>query len=220
MIALIGRGTVGHALLAQRDFDCVFDSSNIDTMLANHFESVVIAAPSGNRRTVNQNSAQDDRDVEQIVEAIRRVRPPRCILFSSVDAVVSPHTAYGHNRKFLEQSLAGLTELTVFRLSTLIGDTIKKNILYDIKHQQHTHEIDTGAWLQWCLLEDLSRLVDWAQPGQAVNIVSEPIQNQELMQKFCSGVNSSYATHSVNYNLEPWCYTKQQIFEAMEFYLQ
>lgn len=220
MIALIGKGTVGQALLAQRDFDCVFDSSNIDTMSANHFECVVIAAPSGNRRAVNQDSTQDDHDVLQIIEAIRKGRPQRTILFSSVDAVVAPHTAYGRNRKFLEEALTAHTQLTVFRLSTLVGPTIKKNILYDIKHQQYWDKIDTGAWLQWCLLDDISRFIDWAQSGQVVNVVSEPIQNLELIKRLDLDVVLSQQASDIVYDQQPWCYSKQQIFDAIERYLQ
>jgi hypothetical protein len=134
--------------------------------------------------------------------------------------VVAPHTAYGRNRKFLEQRLADLTELTVFRLSTLVGDTIKKNILYDIKHQQYINEIDAEAVLQWCLLEDLSRLIDWAQPAQVADIVSEPIRNSELINRFNLVLVHQPRASSVAYNQQPWCYTKQQIFEAMERYLK
>jgi len=221
MKALIGsHGVVGQSLLPRIDFESVFNRDNLDLLLPNHFESIVIAAPSGNRLAINNNSAQDDQDVTQIVTAVQRSKCARVILFSSVDAVVMSNTPYGRNRLRLEHELREICDITVFRLSSLVGAAIKKNLLFDIKHQQFLNFVNAGAWQQWCLLDDLSRLIDWAQPGQIANIVSEPIQNQELLQRFCPSPIINFAQHSLNYNLEPWCYTKQQIFEAMEKYLQ
>jgi hypothetical protein len=169
---------------------------------------------------VNQNPTPDSNNVWQITEAVKRGRPKHTILFSTVDSVVAPHSAYGRNRQQLEQNLMAVTELTIYRLSTLIGPTIKKNILYDIKHKQHLEAVDAGAWLQWCLLDDVAKLVHWAQPGQVVDVVSEPIQNRELLELFAPDVPVRYTATSANYNQQPWCYSRQQIFSAMEQYLQ
>jgi len=221
MRALIGsRGVVGQSILAHTDFESVFNRDNLDLLLPNHFESIVIAAPSGSRLMINNSSAQDDQDITQIVTAVQRSKCARVILFSSVDAVVMPNTPYGRNRQRLEHELSDICDITVFRLSTLVGSAIKKNLLYDIKHQQFLNFVNAGAWQQWCLLDDLSRFVDWAQPGQILNIVSEPIQNQDLLRRFCPTQALNFVQHNVNYDLEPWCYTQQQIFEAMEKYLQ
>jgi|688.fasta_scaffold65895_4 hypothetical protein len=219
MKALIGTGTVGQSLLRYVKFDSVFKSENLEQLSTQRFDTVVVAAPSGNRLAINQDGTHDLHCVNQIVRAVQRSECKQVILFSSVDAVVCPDSLYGRNRRHMEQQLSQMCDSTIYRLSGLVGSDIKKNLLYDIKHQQYLQEVDAAAWNQWCLLDDLHALIDDPVPGKIQNLVSEPIQNSELLMHFCSGLKLNYTKTSTNYNLSPWIYTRQQIFDAMQRYL-
>lgn len=220
--ALIGsHGVIGQSLLDHMQFDLVFNRNNIETLPDRNIDLLVIAAPSGARLSINTNNGpQDLKDVQQIVDLVAKSNIQHTVLFGSVDSVTAPHTPYGQNRQQLETGLAQHNNLTVYRLPTLIGPRIKKNMLFDLKHNQFLDQIDAGAWLQWCCLSDLADLVKQASPGQIQNIVSEPIQNKEILMRFRPEIALTYKPVSVCYNQQPWRYDRETIFQAMEAYLQ
>jgi len=221
MRALIGsHGTIGQSILDHMSVDCVFNSDNIDSLPDHDIDQLIVAAPSGNRLYVNQNQQQDLASIHSIVTAIARAQPKHIVLVGSLDAVVMPHTVYGHNRLMLEQQLSTIAATTVLRMSTLIGSRIKKNMLYDIKHRKFIDHIDPDAVLQWCLLDDLPNLINTAIPGTTVNIVSEPIRNKDIVDRFCPDLEISKKHNSAFYNQGPYVYTCDQIFEAISKYLE
>lgn len=222
--ALIGHsGVVGRSLLAQQSFDLLFDSKNIHTLPDHKIDQLVIAAPSGNRLAINRGAEthqQDQANIQQIITQVYRCCPGQVVLFSTVDAVTAPDSNYGQNRGWLEQGMQRYHATTVYRLCTLIGPEIRKNILYDIKHGQFLDQINPESEFQWCLLKDLNQLVQQAQPGQTTDIVSEPIVNGDILRRFCPALELRSAPVAVKYRQQPYMYSKQEIFQAMEAYLQ
>lgn len=224
MKALIGsHGVIGQSLMSQQHIDHEFNSSNIHTLPDHDIDLLIIAAPSGNRRLINSSTQQhlhDQANVNQIVQAVFRARPRATVLFSSVDCVVAPNSNYGQNRYWLERALTRYAQATIYRLPTLIGPLIRKNILYDIRHNQFLDQIDAGARLQWCCLKDLSPLVDQAQPGKIQNIVSEPVLNADILTRFCPGLVQNFWDNSAVYDQQPYYYSRDEIFAEMEQYLK
>lgn len=218
--ALIGsHGTIGSTLLDHMTFDCVFNSNNIKRLCNFEFDQVVVAAPSGNRLAVNRGNTSDVQDVQNIVSAIKTARPTHVVLISSVDAVANTNSHYGLNRVMLENSLSQLVPTSIIRLSTLIGPRIKKNVLYDIKHNLFLDSIDGGAKTQWCLLADLSSIITQACAGDVHNIVSEPISHNEILARYRPNLHASVETDKIYYNQQPYYYTREQIFAAMDDYI-
>lgn len=218
--ALIGsQGTIGSTLLDHMAFDRVFNSDDIGTLENYQFDQIVVAAPSGNRLAINRGTTADSEDVWSIITAIKRSCPRHVVLISSVDAITAPKTYYGNNRARLEYYLAESAPTSILRLSTLIGTHIKKNVLHDIKHNLFLDKIDSGAQTQWCLLDDLSKLISEAQPQDVRNIVSEPIAHSEILARYRPGFQALISTDSVRYNQQPYYYTRQEIFAAMDRYM-
>lgn len=218
--ALIGsQGTIGSTLLDHMAFDHVFNSDNIEQLAHWDFDQVVIAAPSGNRLAINNGVTTDSKDIETIIHSVQSARPRHTVILSSVDAVTAPQSLYGHNRAALEHWLMESVPTSVLRLSTLIGPRIKKNVLYDIKHGQFLNYIDSGAETQWCILADLPELIAQAQPWSVRNIVSEPIAHREILARYRPTAQPEICTDRVRYNQQPYCYTRQQIFAAMDQYM-
>lgn len=221
MQALIGsHGTVGQSILDHVSVDCSFNSDNIDTLKDYNVNTLIIAAPSGNRLYVNQNADQDAAGIKRILNAVCQAKPKHTILIGSLDAVARPDTLYGANRLMFEQQLKEISTTTVLRLSTLIGPRIKKNLLYDIKHNQYIEHIDPDSILQWCLLDDLPKIINNTPMGATVNIASVPIRNQDIITHFRPDLTLSKKCNSAHYNQQPYSYSQEQIFAAIERYLK
>lgn len=219
MNALIGSGIVGQSLASSMHFDHIFNRNNIADLVKFQFDHLVIAAPSGNRLRINNGDSTDTKDVDTILSTVKLAQPNRVTLISSVDAITAPNSVYGKNRLWLENNLQATLPTGVLRLSTLIGKHIQKNVLYDIKHSQYLKEIDAAAWLQWCLLDDLQILVNDTKPGASIDVVSEPIQTQEILTRFVPELQFNSRKTSLWYNQQPYLYNKQQIFSAMDQYM-
>lgn len=222
MQALIGsNGTIGQSLLDTRQFDAVFNSDNLAQITHQDWSLVVCAAPSGNRLAINRGQTPDITHCEAIVDVLSKTKIDRLVLISSVDAVTAPQSVYGANRAWMEKELTKTHTTYILRLSTLIGHRIKKNVLFDLKHKLFLDSLDRDAELQWCILQDLSQQIDISLstgPG-ARNIVSEPISNRQIIDRFFPQITTGHNHSTVRYNQQPYVYTQEDIFFAMELYL-
>jgi hypothetical protein len=223
MQVLIGsNGTIGKSLLDNQKFNAVFNSDNLIQMTGQKFDLVICAAPSGNRLAINRAQTQDFEDCVNIANTLAKCNIQQLVLISSVDVETAPDSIYGHNRAWLEQQLISAHTTHVLRLGTLIGKHIKKNVLFDLKHGLFLNLLDRDAELQWCILDDLSqqiskRLSDL--PG-VYNIVSEPVKNSQIINRFFPHLAAEKTHSTVRYNQQPYVYTKEHIFAAMEQYLK
>lgn len=225
MQALIGsRGTVGSALLSHMNFDCVYNSDNIESICGKKFDLLVCAAPSGNRLAANQDPESDMHSVDQLIQCLNTVTAQHVVLIGTVDAVTYSQSAYGYHRLRLEKFVQSRFDRhTVLRLSTLIGPTIKKNVLFDLANQCYLDSVDPDSELQWCSLNTLAQEITQCVEKKTTvkNLVSEPVANQEIVDTFFSGLADQIGVkvEHKKYNLTPYCLTKQQVFAEIEKYL-
>lgn len=223
MRALIGsNGTIGQSLLDNMHFDAVFNSDNLQQITDYAWDLIVCAAPSGNRLAVNRGQTQDFEDCTKIVAMLKQCHTKKLVLISSVDAETAPDSIYGRNRAWLEQELSKTHNTYILRLSTLIGNRIKKNVLFDLKHSLFLESLDRHAELQWCILNDLPRQIDISLVGVpgTRNIVSEPIKNVSIISQFFPHITKGKESSTVHYDQQPYVYSQADIFAAMEQYLK
>ena len=222
--ALVGHtGTIGSSLINTRTITHRYNSANINDLRQYHYELVIVAAPSGNRLTVAEDPTGDAENIAGIIQELQQTQIKRIILISTVDTIARPDTAYGRNRLALENAVKELgIEYHILRLSTLVGKTIKKNVLFDLKNNQFVHKINAKSVIQWCLLDQLSAEIDWVINNnvQELNLVSEPICNQDLIDKFFPGVNPGSQALTVQYDVHPYRYSRSDIYLAIGNYLQ
>lgn len=215
-LGLLGsNGTIGQSILDHLCVDAVYNSGSVPTPV----DHLIVAAPSGNRLSVNLGHVDDKQAVDSVFRLVCDIAPQQVTLISTVDAAVATDTAYGANRAKLEQCLQQNFATTVLRLSTLIGPRIRKNLLFDLKHNLFLDRINPNAVIQWCLLDDLPRLIKNTIPGQVLNVVSEPIANRDILEMFRPELLSNSGP-TVFYNQSPFIYNRQQIFHAIGQYLQ
>lgn len=220
---LIGsNGTIGRSLLTQRPFDQVYNSDNIEQMRGGRFHLVIIAAPSGNRLAINRGYGSDEQDIEQISQVIDSCEIDQLILISSIDVITNPNSRYSQNRKTLENKIKKYPNSKILRLATLVGESIKKNVLYDLAHGLWLDKIAGDAVLQWSLLDDLANQIDIALLNQVqeINVVSEPIVNHDIVQSFFPHISLYPNTTDITYDVRPYVYCRRQIFQAIENYIK
>lgn len=236
VIGLIGAtGLIGKHLSNHINPDVSYTSKNIETLSNNKFEVLYCAAPSGNRLTANTNPENDSNAITKLIAQLLTVKTNQFVLISTVDTLHSPTTTYGGNRLILENFVKqNFPNNIVIRLPTLIDLTIKKNILFDLKNKKYLDSINLLQQCQWyplsLLYQDIQQIV--SNNVADVNLVSEPIINQEIIDKLFTNFEKMPTNFkkSEPYNLicncaklfnnDTYRLTKEQIFEYMIDYVQ
>lgn len=218
--ALIGgNGVIGKSLLSNMCFDYVYNSSTIMEMSQHEFDLVVCAAPSGNRLAINKGEIDDHKDILQIKNVLDGCKINRLVLISTVDVVTDPDSTYGKNRLELENFVKSKFPCVILRLSTLIGKHIKKNMLFDLVHDRYVDKIVPETTVQWCILDHLPDLIKNSPIGTQMNVVSEPIKNQLVADRFFPTAQLLGKDTPKNYDIKPYIYDQEEIFFAMKEYI-
>ena len=222
-IAIVGEGLIGKRLAKFVNPTHTFNSKTLLDLPMNDYDTVYVAAPSGNRIWASENPGFDQASTGLLIRNLLVTRCNRIVLMSTGDTQVRPDTGYGKNRLELETAVRGrFSNHYIIRLPGLIGNDITKNILYDIKHQTDwATKINTLTKQQWYPLDNLEQDITsiLSNDQREVNLVSEPILNQDIVDQFKqSTVNTT--SSGINYDLGPYTYTKEEIFEAISLYLR
>jgi hypothetical protein len=187
------------------------------------FELMVCAAPSGDRRLSNSNPIQDFKSVNNLISVIQKTKINRMVLISSIDTINYPNTAYGRHRLSLELAVnAHVEHCHILRCSSLIGKNIKKNVLYDLKHRQYIDSINPDTQLQWCNLDKLHTNIQSSiyNNVQEINLVSHPIKNQQIVDRFFPTIILTSQQQTQFYDLHPYLFSVEEIFDNISNYLQ
>lgn len=160
MDALIGHtGFVGGNLLRQHEFGACFNTSNIETIGGQDFNTLVFSGAQAKKWWANQNPAADRAGIQRALDAMKGVTARRVVLISTIDVVPQVAGAdegfdcasqrthpYGEHRLWLEEALrARYPGMLVVRLPGLFGPGLRKNILYDLLHDNEVGKIDPAA---------------------------------------------------------------------------
>jgi hypothetical protein len=222
MIGIIGsNGLVGSYLKEVVNYTHEFNSDNINDIGNYAFNTMYIAAPSGNRITANTDPEKDLASTQLLIENLRRTSIDTVILIGTVDSVLRNHLPYGRHRLWLEEQIMYYFENSyVLRLGALIHKNIKKNVLYDLKHNMYLDKINLNISMQWYDLTNLKNDIDYSIKHniQTRNLISENISNREIVEKFFPLLSLNSA-HNARISLAPCAYTKQDIFKSMKNYL-
>ena len=204
MDAIIGHtGFVGGNLIRQHDFPARFNSSNINDICGRHFTTLVFAGAQGKKWWANQNPVQDWAGIETALHALTRVTADRVVLISTIDVVPPvagadesfdcasrPNHAYGTNRLRLETAIRVLfPKVIVIRLPALTGWDLRKNILFDLVHNNIQDKIDPASRFQFYDLNRLWQDIETIASGgiDLVHLVTEPVVTGDIIARFFPG---------------------------------
>lgn len=198
MDALIGyTGFVGGVLARAHQFGALYNRSNIESIRGRSFERLVCAGAPAVKWLANKEPEQDRAAIVGLADALCACEARHVVLISTIDVYpvlegvdehfdcsMQSNHAYGAHRLLLEARLTHHFEkVTIIRLPALFGPGLKKNIVFDLLHDNCLDMIQPRSVFQWYPLEqlwdDIKRVIEAQLP--VVNLFPEPIQSAELI---------------------------------------
>lgn len=201
MRALIGyTGFVGSNLRRQTSFNALFNSSNFRMMRGRAFSEIVCAGLPAAKWIANKNPEADRANIARLTQVLATVKTSFLTLISTIDVYPSVadvnedfdcHTrdnhAYGRHRLEFEDFVRSRFEQTlVVRLPALFGPGLKKNVIYDLLHDNCLEMINPDSSFQWY---NISRLWDDIELIKRTdialaNLMTEPVKTQAILSRF------------------------------------
>lgn len=147
--SLVGyTGFVGSNLAENGKFTSLYNSKNIVDAYNTKPDFLVYSGVRAEKYLANQDPEQDLEVVKNAFENIKKIKPKRLVLISTVDVYKVPINVdenttidtynlqpYGLNRYYLEKWVEEeFNDALIVRLPGLYGKNIKKNFIYDIIH--------------------------------------------------------------------------------------
>jgi hypothetical protein len=197
--ALIGHtGFVGSNLKAAGGFTHLFNSANIADIEGETFDEIVCAGVAGVKWLANKEPERDWQGIRVLLDALGTVKTRRFVLISTIDVYPDPSRsddegadlspdagqAYGRHRLRVERFvLDRFPGALVARLPALFGPGLKKNVLFDLLHDNQTDRINPAAVFQWYPVERLAGdLATAASAGLGlVNLFPEPVASASII---------------------------------------
>jgi len=194
--ALIGHtGFVGGNILRQSRFDCLYNTKNIEKMgEVGRFEIVVCAAPASVKWAANKYPEEDFASIKLLMDVLETIETQKFILISTIDVYPAPRmvdedfpidgeglTPYSKHRRQLELFAENRFGALVVRLPGLFGSGMRKNIIYDLLHNDQKFVHQDGV-LQYYNLDNIWRDLSIALKNnlKILNIAPEPTSVKEI----------------------------------------
>lgn len=202
--ALVGHtGFVGGNLVRQVGFDGLFNSRNIEEIRGKAYSHMVVSAAQAKKWWANQHPQEDWVGIERLLSDLSGCQADRVTLISTIDVLGSAAglgeqdspdteklTAYGLHRLKLEEAVRSrFRQVLVVRLPGLFGYGLKKNVIFDLLHENTLEQINPRSSYQYYDLHNLWRDIEvaWAHALDRVHLFPEPIQTAELLEAFFPG---------------------------------
>jgi len=194
--ALIGfTGFVGGNLRRQARFEGLYNSTNVESIAGQTYDLVVCAGAPAEKWKANRDPEADGRAIGRLTAALEQVHAAQVVLISTVDVYPSPvevdegspidpekATPYGRHRFGLEVFTTARFNTLVVRLPGIYGEGLKKNVIYDLLHDNHLEAIHSDSAYQFYGLDRLWQDVQTALAAslKLVNFATEPVTVREV----------------------------------------
>ena len=200
--AIVGyTGFVGSNLCKQTVFEYFFNSRNIQDIEGKIFDTLVFSGAPAGKWVANKEPEKDWQNLKQIMALLKTVKAKQLVLISTVDvippsdtpqdetvdATVGKNHAYGTHRLALEQFMrAQFPHALVVRLPGLFGPGLKKNIVYDLVHDNMLATINPASSFQYYDIAQLWADISLARAHRLdlVHLFTEPIATRSIVQRY------------------------------------
>jgi nucleoside-diphosphate-sugar epimerase len=197
---LIGHtGFIGGNLARQTAFTDVYNSTNIGDIDGREFGLMVVSGVTATKWWANQNAEEDRRRIDSLLENLSQAKAERVFVISTVDVYpvtrdvdegfdchAAANHAYGTNRLYFEDEMKRLFPgARIVRIGGVFGRGLKKNLIYDLLHDNGVEKINLGSSFQFYdvggLWADLVRMED--NDLSLVNLLTEPVTMGEIVER-------------------------------------
>lgn len=158
---LIGStGLIGSSIREQLEFSCCVNSKNIESAYGKRFNIGVVCAAPGVKWKANANPESDLTSINSLIESLIKIQIDRLVLVSTIDVfedsfdknetnAAGSSQAYGAHRLMLEEVVSNLSVANIIRLPAIVSHNLKKNVLYDLKHDNGIDKIHPASKFQF-----------------------------------------------------------------------
>lgn len=249
--ALIGyTGFVGGNFDTQADFTDKYNTSNINDIDGKEFDLVVSAATYAEMWKINQDPEGDLAQINGLIAHLKTIKAKRFVLVSTVGVYKNSVGAtedtpieldglppYGVNRYHLEQFVRDhFPQALIIRLPGLFGPGLKKNVIFDLLHDNNVDKIHHAGSYQYYNLGNIWKDVQVALDHNLdlVNFSTEPLRTDE-MAAYCFGIedfkNEPEGVNPAKWDMRSkhdeiygghsgYLYTKQQVLDAIKAFVE
>lgn len=202
--ALIGyTGFVGSNINNQYEFDDLYNSKNIHEVEDKEYDLVISAANRAEMWRINQEPDKDLAEINEYIAHIKKVKIKKLVListvgvyktFDGVDEDTPIETGglppYGINRHYLENFCQDNFDALIVRLPGLFGPGLKKNVIFDLLHDNNVDRIHAAGVYQYYNLERIWSDIETALRNnlKLVNFATEPVSTKEVARE-CFGMD-------------------------------
>ncbi|MEI6535114.1 MAG: NAD-dependent epimerase/dehydratase family protein [Verrucomicrobiaceae bacterium] len=198
--ALIGyTGFVGSNLTMQGNYSALFNSGNIPDISEKNFDTIVCAGVQAVKWKANKEPETDWAGIEKLLQPLATVKAARFILLSTIDVYASPNGvteyvlptmenhAYGRHRLKVEEFVRDrFANHHIIRLPGLFGPGLKKNVIFDLLHDNCLDAIQPLSSFQYYHLKhlsaDLEKMV--RENIRVLNLATEPVSTKAILDSF------------------------------------
>jgi nucleoside-diphosphate-sugar epimerase len=195
--ALIGyTGFVGGNIYNQLEFDDVYNSKNIKEIKGKKYDLVISAGVSAVKWLANQKPKEDWQNIEKLLNLLITAKIKYLVWISTVDVYPNPSDVdektyvdykkaqpYGRNRFLAEEFIRkNFSFYSIVRLPGLFGFGIKKNLIFDIIHDQYNDFVHPESIFQFYNLKNIGSDLKIVIKNEIplINFATEPISVQEI----------------------------------------
>ncbi len=192
--ALIGyTGFVGSNIANQHTFDDLYNSKNIAEIAGKEYDLVVSAANRAEMWRINQEPDVDKAEIDEFISRLSKARIKKLVLISTVGVYKNPNGAnedtpidtngllpYGLHRHYLEQFCRDNFDTTILRLPGLFGPGLKKNVIFDLLHDNMIEKIHADGTYQYYNLGNIWTDISTALTNNLplVNLATPPVKTE------------------------------------------
>jgi NAD-dependent epimerase/dehydratase family protein len=194
--AVIGyTGFVGSNINRQHDFDDHYDTSNIAEIDGKEYDLVVSAGARADKWLINQEPEVDLAQVDRLISHLKTIKAKQFVLISTTDVYKTPVDVdedtpietdglhgYGLNRYHLEQFCRKQFDALIIRLPGLFGQGLKKNVIFDLLHDNNVDRIHHAGEFQYYNLDNIWKDIQIVVDNhlKLVNFATEPVRTDEI----------------------------------------
>lgn len=225
--AIVGfSGFVGSNLLQCYTFDHFYNSKNFHEAQHKSFDELYFCGVPAIKWHANKYPQQDKDVLDNIKNILKTITVKKIILISTIDVYedvdkeynedydcdwVINHE-YGRNRYMFEYFIkTHFDNYNIIRLPALFGKGLKKNIIYDLIHNNQISNIPINSSFQWYDLEWLKQDIDLiiSNDIKICNLFTEPLDTLDIINMF------DYSHKLFNHNDKKLIYNTKTKHDAL-----